>query len=53
MKTSELFNDLTKIVGKKNILTNDEDLTKYNNDWRGFYKNKSLCGNYFQKVRIL
>ena len=32
MKTSEVFNDLTKIAGKKNILTNDEDLTKYNND---------------------
>ncbi len=42
MKISEVFNDLAKIVGKQNILTKDEDLTKYNNDWRGFYKNKSL-----------
>ena len=53
MKTSELFVDLTKIVGKKNILTNDEDLTKYNNDWRGFYKNKSLCVLFPESVNII
>ena len=43
MKTNQLFNDLTQIVGKKNIITNTENLKKYNNDWRGFYNNKSLC----------
>ena len=53
MKTSEVFNDLTKIVGKKNILTNDEDLTKYNNDWRGFYMNKSLCVLFPESVNII
>ena len=53
MKTSEVFNDLTKIVGKKNILTNDEDLTKYNNDWRGFYKNKSLCVLFPESANII
>ena len=39
MKTKQLLIDLSKIVGKKNIITNAEDLTKYNNDWRGFYNN--------------
>ena len=53
MKTSEVFNDLTKIVGKKNILTNDEDLTKYNNGWRGFYKNKSLCVLFPESANII
>ena len=53
MKTSELFNDLSKIVGKKNILTHDEDLTKYNNDWRGFYKNKCLCVVFPKNTDVL
>ena len=31
------------IVGEKNILTEQKELTKYSKDWRGFYNNKSLC----------
>ncbi len=53
MKTNQLFNDLTKIVGKKNIITNTEDLTKYNNDWRGFYNNKSLCVLFPDNLNII
>ncbi len=53
MKTNQLYNDLTKIVGKKNIITNAEDLTKYNNDWRGFYNNKSLCVLFPVNVNII
>ena len=53
MKTNQLFNDLTKIVGKKNIITNDEDLAIYNNDWRGFYNNKSLCVLFPDKLEII
>ena len=53
MKTNQLYNDLAKIVGKKNIITNAEDLTKYNNDWRGFYNNKSLCVLFPESVNII
>ena len=53
MKTNKLFTDLTKIVGEKNIITNDEDLTKYNNDWRGFYNNKSLCVLFPDKLEVI
>ena len=53
MKTEQLFIDLSKIVGKKNIITNSEDLTKYNNDWRGFYNNKSLCVLFPESVNII
>jgi len=53
MKTEQLFIDLSKIVGKKNIITNAEDLTKYNNDWRGFYNNKSLCVLFPESVSII
>ena len=53
MKTEQLFIDLSKIVGKKNIITNAKDLTKYNNDWRGFYNNKSLCVLFPESVNII
>ena len=39
--------------GKKNIITNAEDLTKYNNDWRGFYNNKSLCVLFPESANII
>ncbi|MDA9632581.1 FAD-binding oxidoreductase [Pelagibacteraceae bacterium] len=40
---NKLFDKLTLIVGEKNILTEQKELTKYSRDWRGFYNNKSLC----------
>jgi len=43
MIINNLFNDLELIVGESNIITNSQDLKKYNKDWRGFYNNKSLC----------
>ena len=40
---NKVFDKLTLIVGEKNILTEQKELTKYSEDWRGFYNNKSLC----------
>ena len=40
---NKVIDQLTLIVGKKNILTEQKELTKYSKDWRGFYNNKSLC----------
>ena len=40
---NKIFDKLTLIVGEKNILTEQKELTKYSKDWRGFYNNKSLC----------
>ena len=40
---NKVFDKLTLIVGEKNILTEEKELTKYSKDWRGFYNNKSLC----------
>ena len=40
---NKVFDQLTSIVGIKNILTEKKELIKYNKDWRGFYNNKSLC----------
>ena len=40
---NKVFDKLTLIVGEKNILTEQKELTKYSKDWRGFYNNKSLC----------
>ena len=40
---NKVFDKLTLIVGEKNILTEQIELTKYSKDWRGFYNNKSLC----------
>jgi FAD/FMN-containing dehydrogenase len=40
---NKVIDQLTLIVGEKNILTEQKELTKYSKDWRGFYNNKSLC----------
>ena len=40
---NKIFDKLTLIVGEKNILTEQKELIKYSEDWRGFYNNKSLC----------
>ena len=34
---------LQEIVSKKNVITNQNDLDKFNNDWRGYYNFKSIC----------
>jgi FAD/FMN-containing dehydrogenase len=49
----KLFNQLKFIVGEKNIIKNQKDLEKYNKDWRGFYKNKSLYVIFPNNVEIL
>ena len=49
----KLFEQLKLIVGEKNIITNQNDLEKYNKDWRGFYNNKSLCVIFPENVSIL
>ena len=42
MMNKKILEDFISIVDVKNIITNSKDLEKYNKDWRGFYKNKSL-----------
>ena len=42
MMNKKILEDFISIFDVKNIITNSKDLAKYNKDWRGFYKNKSL-----------
>ena len=50
---NKIFDKLTLIVGEKNILTEQKELIKYSEDWRGFYKNKSLCVVFPINTKIL
>ena len=50
---NKIFDQLTSIVGVKNILTEKKELIKYNKDWRGFYNNKSLCVLFPINTQIL
>ena len=50
---NKVIEQLTLIVGKKNILTEQKELTKYNKDWRGFYNNMSLCVVFPMNTKIL
>ena len=50
---NKLFDKLILIVGEKNILTEQKELTKYSKDWRGFYNNKSLCVVFPTNTKIL
>ena len=50
---NKVIDQLTLIVGKKNILTEQKELTKYNKDWRGFYNNKSLSVVFPMNTKIL
>ena len=50
---NKVFDQLTSIVGVKNILTEKKELIKYNKDWRGFYNNKSLCILFPINTKIL
>ena len=50
---NKIFDKLTLIVGEKNILTEQKELTKYSKDWRGFYNNKSLCVVFPINTKIL
>ena len=43
MKKQKIIDHLLKILPKKNIITNNQDLLQYNKDWRGFYNYKSIC----------
>ena len=50
---NKLFDQLKSIVGEKNIITNQQDLEKYNKDWRGFFNNKSLCVVFPKDTEVL
>ena len=50
---NKIFDKLTLIVGEKNILTEQKELIKYSEDWRGFYNNKSLCVVFPINTKIL
>jgi FAD/FMN-containing dehydrogenase len=43
MNKDQIISSLQKIIPKKDIISNNEELTKYNKDWRGFYNYKSIC----------
>ena len=43
MNKYQIIKNLQKIVSKKNIISNNEELSKYNKDWRGFYNFNSIC----------
>ena len=42
-KSPPIIAALRACVGDQNVLTDDADLTQYNNDWRGYYRGKSLA----------
>ena len=50
---NKLFDQLKSIVGEKNIITNQQDLGKFNKDWRGFFNNKSLCVVFPKDTEVL
>jgi len=43
MNKELIIKNLLLIVKQKNLIIEDNNLEKYNNDWRGFYKYKSIC----------
>ena len=43
MHKDKIISNLLKIIPKKDIITKDIDLSKYNKDWRGFYNYNSIC----------
>ena len=43
MNKNQIIKNLQKIVSKKNIIYNDNELLQYNSDWRGFYDYNSIC----------
>ena len=43
MEKKNIIKNLLSVVPKKNIIVNISELSKYNNDWRGFYNFKALC----------
>ena len=43
MNKQLIVNKLQEIVSNKNVITNQNELDKFNNDWRGYYNFKSIC----------
>jgi len=43
MDKKAIIRGLINIVSKKKIIIKEKELSKYNNDWRGFYSFKSIC----------
>ena len=43
MNKDQIINSLQKIIPKKDIISNNEELSKYNKDWRGLYNYNSIC----------
>ena len=41
MDKKAIIRGLINIVSKKKIIIEEKELSKYNNDWRGFYSFKS------------
>ena len=43
MNKNQIINSLTKIINKGDIVFEENKLSKYNKDWRGFYNYNSIC----------
>ena len=43
MKKNQIINNLLEIVSKENLISNYNELSQYNKDWRGFYNYNSIC----------
>ena len=53
MNKELIVRKLQEIVSKKNVITNQNDLDKFNNDWRGYYNFKSICAVLPENVNYM